>query len=194
MSDLRAAAQQALEALEFMADQWGFTNKANRPERWQAIAALRAALAQQEQEPVANASTWFALVMNAAAELEDASHFLRDKDAKRVAISAAKHYRDAAKALYTHQPRRETEQEPVAWLLTGGSDVYLASEFSPDSEHEQEWTPLYAGPPRREWQGLAEDEAMELMNDTANGYWADEAHIQDFARAIEARLRKLNNS
>ena len=54
MSDLRAAAQQALEALEFMADQWGFTNKANRPERWQAIAALRAALAQQEPaEPVA---------------------------------------------------------------------------------------------------------------------------------------------
>jgi hypothetical protein len=53
MSDLKKAAQQALEALEFMADQWGFTQKANRPERWQAIEALRAALAQQqEQEPV----------------------------------------------------------------------------------------------------------------------------------------------
>jgi hypothetical protein len=53
MSDLKKAAQQALEALEFMADQWGFTPKANRPERWQAIEALRAALAQQqEQEPV----------------------------------------------------------------------------------------------------------------------------------------------
>jgi hypothetical protein len=49
-------------------------------------------------------------------------------------------------------------------------------------------------PPRREWKGLAEGEATELMNDTANGYWADEAHIQDFSRAIEARLRKLNNS
>ena len=53
MTDLRTAAQQALEALEFMADEWGFTQKANRPERWQAIGALRAALAQQEQEPVA---------------------------------------------------------------------------------------------------------------------------------------------
>jgi hypothetical protein len=51
MTTLREAAQQALEALEFMADQWGFTNKANRPERWRAIDALRAALAQQEQEP-----------------------------------------------------------------------------------------------------------------------------------------------
>jgi len=49
MSDLRAAAKQALEALEFMADEWGFTQKANRPERWQAITALRAALKQPER-------------------------------------------------------------------------------------------------------------------------------------------------
>lgn len=49
MSDLRSAAQQALEALEFMADEWGFTHKANRPERWQAIDALRAALKQPER-------------------------------------------------------------------------------------------------------------------------------------------------
>jgi len=44
----RRAMQLALEALEFMADEWGFAHKANRPERWQAIEALRAALAQQE--------------------------------------------------------------------------------------------------------------------------------------------------
>jgi hypothetical protein len=47
MTDLRDAARQALEALEFMADEWGFTQKANRPERWQAIEALKAALEQQ---------------------------------------------------------------------------------------------------------------------------------------------------
>jgi hypothetical protein len=49
MSDLRSAAQQAMEALEFMADEWGFTQKANRPERWQAIDALRAALKQPQR-------------------------------------------------------------------------------------------------------------------------------------------------
>lgn len=49
MSDLRDAAEQALEALEFMADEWGFTQKANGPERWQAIDALRAALKQPER-------------------------------------------------------------------------------------------------------------------------------------------------
>jgi hypothetical protein len=49
MTDLSDAAQQALEALEFMADEWGFTQKANRPERWQAIDTLRAALKQPER-------------------------------------------------------------------------------------------------------------------------------------------------
>jgi len=49
MIDLRDAARQALEALEFMADEWGFTQKANRPERWQAIEALRAALKQTDR-------------------------------------------------------------------------------------------------------------------------------------------------
>jgi len=44
----RKVLEQALEALEFMADEWGFTQKANRPERWKAISALQAALAQPE--------------------------------------------------------------------------------------------------------------------------------------------------
>lgn len=45
---------------------------------------------------------WFSLVMGAAAALEDAANCLRDPDAKRVAMSAAEHYRkranDAARA------------------------------------------------------------------------------------------------
>jgi hypothetical protein len=49
MTDLRTAAQQALAALEFMADEWGFTQKANRPERWRAITALHAALEQPNE-------------------------------------------------------------------------------------------------------------------------------------------------
>jgi hypothetical protein len=57
--------------------------------------------------------------MNAAAEIEDASHCLRDEAAKRVAISGAKHYRDAANALFAATPRREwqglTEEEMDCW-------------------------------------------------------------------------------
>jgi hypothetical protein len=57
------------------------------------------------QEPVASA--WWALVMGAAAEIEDASNCLRDEDARRKALGGAKHYRDAANALYTAPQRRE---------------------------------------------------------------------------------------
>ena len=127
MSTLREAAQQALEALEEYQEKgapfWACDA---------AVTALRAALAQQDEpkgggnlppplqaEPVANASSWFALVMNAAAEIEDASHCLRDEAAKRVAISGAKHYRDAANALFAATPRREwqglTEEELDRW-------------------------------------------------------------------------------
>jgi hypothetical protein len=99
-------------------------------------------------------------------------------------------------------PRRETEQEPVAlWHRSGDGYAPVTMEQSHppepltvDEALAQGWRRFYTHPPRHEWKGLAEGEAMELMNDTANGYWADEAHIQDFSRAIEARLRKLNNT
>jgi hypothetical protein len=77
----------------------------------QIAAELLAEQAEQAQ-PVADASAWFALVMCAAAELEDASNCLRDADARGVAIRGAKYYRDAANALYTAPPR-QPEQEPV---------------------------------------------------------------------------------
>jgi hypothetical protein len=54
----RKVVEQALEALEFMADEWGFTQKANRPERWQAISALQAALAQPEDKSQAAFEHW----------------------------------------------------------------------------------------------------------------------------------------
>ena len=81
----------------------------------------------QQQEPVANASAWFALVMNAAAELEDASHCLLDEDAKRVAISGAKHYRDAAKALYTTPPNVAT---PLAAALKPLTDEQIGKMYN----------------------------------------------------------------
>jgi hypothetical protein len=44
-------------------------------------------------------SEWWALVMGAAACIEDAANCLRDPDAKRQAEGAAKHYREAARKL-----------------------------------------------------------------------------------------------
>jgi hypothetical protein len=50
----RAVVEQALDALEHMADEYGFTNKANRIERWKSVAALREALNAPQPEPVLN--------------------------------------------------------------------------------------------------------------------------------------------
>lgn len=53
----------------------------------------------QEREPARPVAAWWALVMGAAAALEDAAHCLSDPDAKRAAEGAAAHYRAAANAL-----------------------------------------------------------------------------------------------
>ena len=55
-------------------------------------ASLKAELAEVKKD----ASRWFSLVMNAAAELEDAANCLHDSDAKKNAQSAAKYYRGEA--------------------------------------------------------------------------------------------------
>ena len=44
--------QQALEALEEIGDEWGFTSQRTLPKRMKAIEALRERLAQPEQEPL----------------------------------------------------------------------------------------------------------------------------------------------
>ena len=33
--------------------------------------------------------------------------------------------------------------KPFAWHLVGGTDIFLASTFNPDTEHRDEWVPLY---------------------------------------------------
>ena len=89
----------------------------------------------------------------------------------------------------------QPEQEPVAWLESPYGSIRMNTtmrfQFPPQS---LKWKmPLYTHPPRREWQGLDKDETMNLMNDTAKNYWADEAHIQRFARAIEQALKEKNH-
>ena len=53
---------------------------------------------------------WWALVMGAAAALEDAAHCLRDQDAKRAAEGAAAHYRKEANALWPNGRGKPTAE------------------------------------------------------------------------------------
>jgi hypothetical protein len=139
MNDLRAAAQQALEALEKSRVFVTTREKIKHPEgtEWydERITALRTALAQQqEQEPVA--------------------HYY----AKHLAIAIwEKHYKDTAPD-WTPLP-------DLMGVLTQIDNMTVG-----------------LAPPRREWQGLTEEEIDR---------WTPEIH--PVIRAIEAALKEKNH-
>jgi hypothetical protein len=224
MSDLRTAAQQALEALEIgyacaeaEAAQYHAAMAGYRPHRHaqmdadvqkiaQAITALKAAMAQPEQEPVA----WI-----------HRKHYL---------LGHAENMPPADKALaqgwtplYTNPPRRETEQEPVAdamktvikamqddpdyawsWhcnvamaFFDAGGDSYTANQGAArfmrllanvDPAHE-----LPSHQPRREWRGLTDEEISDIFEAESRYHYPPIcATDREFARAVEAALKERN--
>ena len=181
----RAVVEQALEALEIGYDsaqaeaaQYHAAMAGYRPERHAemdadvakiaaAITALRDALEQQEQRPVA----WMVTT-------KDGRHFIFRMN--KPATSDG----ETLTPLYTQPPRREQEQEqePVvvkdSWGLTlkaGWHDLPID-------------TKLYTQPPRREWQSLSEQERHRLWRKLGEGEGIDE-----YAEAIEQALKEKNN-
>jgi hypothetical protein len=162
MSDLRQAAQQALEALEKTHTQPGC-------EQWQAerkaSVALRAALAQQE---LATEKLVEAIMPRPAPSLEFLDGF---REGFRAALAQ--------------------QSEPVAWLVRWNDDGVERTTVQltkPDGRWSQDrLLPLYIAPPRREWQGLTEEQILWIENNTRSRSYL--VH----ARAIEAKLKEKNN-
>jgi hypothetical protein len=83
-------------------------------------------------------------------------------------------------------------QPVVAWLLTGSTEVFHASEFTPDAENNQngEWTALgpINTPPaaQRQWVGLTDEERVDLWKATET----DNRMV--LIDAIEAKLKEKN--
>jgi hypothetical protein len=106
MTDLQtAAAQLALEALEGGGDSWRRIGPA--------IDALKAALEQPEQEPVA----WQWL---------NTAHFR-----KKLPADAE---RGAWNPLFTHPPRREWRGQSEAWKCACGANLYIDADGKPRSK------------------------------------------------------------
>ena len=78
----------------------------------------------------------------------------------------------------------EQVQEPVAWM-DGYRNLYSREEKAAGCEDAA--IPLYTTPPRREWKGLTQQDIDIAFDDTQEGGGFD-----DFARAIEAKLREKN--
>ena len=135
----------ALEALEEIGDEWGFTSKHTVPNRKTAITAIKEALAQPEQEPVA------------VARVDDLER------GGRVRALAMGLSLDAP--LYTTPPQpKEPEQEPVAYLDEGLGAFYFAKQYKKNVG----FTPLYTTPPQREWVGLTDEEVIKQANKEQN--------------------------
>jgi hypothetical protein len=163
MNDLRAAAQQALEALGKM-----YTPRQPKAEDFDlvlaAITALRAALAQQqEQEPVASQNT---------------------QEKCRIETVPAK-----GGLLSIHPPRRETEQEPVGEVVCIDDNCENGPEAIVQLHNPVELGQLlYTHPPRREWVSLTDEERANILFPlTAAG-----ASDMECARAVEQACKEKN--
>jgi hypothetical protein len=194
MSDLKTAAQQALELLKEL--QGGCTDSDDGTVEaltvWcpEVIENLEAALEQPEQEPVARV---IALENTPSVRLEwfdtKAAHNAKPgllynvEEVLRQSVSCG---------LVNNPPRRETEQEPVAWL-TASRNTITWDKLYPDMH------PLYTHPPRREWQGLTEEEIRKLTFHNQRTLWPrpDRSDVRataiPFARAVEQALKERNN-
>ena len=84
------------------------------------------------------------------------------------------------KPLYT-QPVPQTTQEPVAWMHCVDEDITEFNDFQACPKCE----PLYTHP--KEWQGLSDDEILDIKVKAGLGNW------YDFSHAIEAKLKEKNN-
>ena len=167
MSTLREVAQQALRALEKIADWDGaYGPFPERNEEWRAMAvvtaresvtALRAALAQEEQP-------------NRAQQMRDAGYARRP----------------------TLREMGEQEREPVAWGVDWGrdGDQSCCTIIKRHADGTQEVVAVEYGSPRREWKGLSDTEVLSIHQSLCNTVGSD---YRTVARAIEQALRSKNH-
>jgi hypothetical protein len=154
------------------------------------------ALAQQEQEPVAytgdvarrmrEAGMTFHLGMPHAAVMEQMTRF-HDIVCAEASIKAA--------AAFATPPRRETKQEPVAWMVyTQDGKAVCVTDNPADFTDEHRALPLFTHPPRREWQKLSNGEIYTAYITATNQTLRpqDERLALAFARAIEQALKERN--
>ena len=205
MTTLREAAQQALEALKLALSIIGHPDDAHSRHIAAVISALRAALEQSEQKPVAwlsrdeaRLALWQAIHQREFGNPNDDKLILdalRDKGLWIGRMNAS----PWATAL--EQPEQDVPEadcgnmKPVAWRYK--SMIGLPWSLSDDAyyvscKRTQRYMvePLYTHPPRREWRGLTEEEREAAIR------WAIDLDNTQFsrtvARAVEAKLKEKN--
>lgn len=94
---------------------------------------------------------------------------------------------NALRAAFEATGKDSLQVEPVAWRYQNSltDTEYLVWHKGTGGRN---WTPLYTAPPKREWQGLTNEEIW------SDGSRMDlsEGGIRRFAREIEAKLKEKN--
>ena len=88
------------------------------------------------------------------------------------------------------EPPQRTEQEPVAYYLPHKGFYWAKpTRISAPTIADVEPLPLYTHPPQRTWVGLTNNELQPIADEyrILFGSW-----VEDFARAIEAKLKEKN--
>jgi hypothetical protein len=162
MTDLRTAAQQALELLKEL--QGGCTDSDDGTVEaltvWcpEVIENLEAALEQPEQPEPRNQC---------------------GETCERAKLCAT-----CARGL------EEPEQEPVAWWIPKAEQFCIKQPG--ERPFAKAWEPLFTHPPRRVWQGLTEEEFWPMLEAEGRADRKPVEIIAALARAIEAALKERN--
>ena len=81
--------------------------------------------------------------------------------------------------------------DPVAYMNKYGACKSSVFRDAEDGAKEEYTMPLYTHS-QREWQGLTDEEWIELWDKTVK-YAPSMTRVEDFARAIEAKLKEKNH-
>jgi hypothetical protein len=78
------------------------------------------------------------------------------------------------------------KQKPVAFLMDG--ELFTMAEYEVIAEQGDGAQPLYTAPPKREWQGLTDEEIAEGQRNS----WVDKQAFESAVWWAEERLKDKN--
>ena len=195
MTDLRKAAEMALEALEMFCEHGAILRPLETKE------TLRQALAQPEQEQktplkVLNLTVFTEnRLRNGRVYDVETLQAMTSRDILAIPDMGKKALKEVMEALDVYAVNMSQERvdetakgehEPVAWMHNFIEGTVITHEPADIDRHPDRWTPLYTAPPKREWVGLSDEEidaAVKSCN-TLDTY--------KYFRTIEAKLKEKN--
>ena len=116
------------------------------------------------------------------------------KEAMKLALEALKNFEKAGLATLKtidaitaiKHALEQPEPEPVAWITQNGKGWLRW--HKPD-DNNTDSVPLYKSPPKREWQGLTDEEIDEGQRQS----WVDKQAFESAVWWAEAKLKEKNN-